>query len=120
MVLRSWLRENDYVDIAELIDRVRDELKAKGSKERRSFFEVLAGGKDGKPIIVNGHEFPVLKSMQIRQGKPVTPNAIQRSPGEQPPDVLPTKRWPRRRLPSKAKRSASVGSRHATGKKKTG
>jgi hypothetical protein len=118
MVLRSWLRENSYVDIADLIDSVRAELKAKGSKERRSFYEVLAGGKDGQPIVVSGHEFPVLKTMQLRQGKPITPNAIQRSPHEQPPDVVPTKRWPRRRLPSKAKRSTNVASRHD--KKKTG
>jgi len=118
MVLRSWLRENEYVDVADLIEAVQAELKAKGSKERRSFFEVLAGGKDGKPIVVNGHEFPVLKAMQLRQGKPVTPNAIQRSASEQPPDVVPTKRWPRRRLPSKAKRSANVATRRD--KKKTG
>lgn len=119
MVLRSWLRENSYVDVADLIDTVRAELKAKGSKERRSFFEVLAGGKDGKPIVVNGHEFPVLKSMQLRQGKPVTPNAIQRNAHEQPPDVAPTKRWPRRRLPSRAKRLVSVETRNSK-KKKTG
>jgi hypothetical protein len=118
MVLRSWLRENEYVDVADLIEQVQAELKAKGSKERRSFFEVLSGGKDGKPIVVNGHEFPVLKAMQLRQGKPVTPNAIQRNANEQPPDVVPTKRWPRRRLPSRPRKPATLATRQS--KRKTG
>jgi predicted HTH transcriptional regulator len=39
----------------------------------------------------------------LRQGKPITANAICRDVNEQPPDVVSTKRWPRKRLPSKAR-----------------
>lgn len=48
----------------------------------------------------------------IRQGRPVTPNAICRAENEEPPDVVRTGRWPKkprarkRRLPAKATRLA--------------
>src|SRR5436190_130067 len=99
MNARVWLRQNRYEDVADLNDLVIAELKASGSKERRNWWAVLAGGVDGKPLIVNGHEFLVLRVAQIRQGKPITARAISRNPNEQPPDVVATKRWPRKRLP---------------------
>jgi hypothetical protein len=103
MNARKWLRENTYEDIADLIDLVIAEIKASGSKERRNWWAVLAGGVNGKPLVVNGHEFAVIRVAQIRQGKPITENAISRNRLEQPPDVIATKRWPRKRLPSKAR-----------------
>lgn len=96
MTTRDWLRQNDYEDVVELIDEVLAELAAKGSKERRNWWDVLAGGKDGKSMIVAGREFPILRVAQIRQGKPITPNAICRNENEQPPDVVRTGRWPRK------------------------
>lgn len=108
MTARTWLRKNNYEDIAVLIDTVMSELAATGSKERRNWWDVLSGGKDGRAVVVNGHEFPVLRVAQLRQGKTVTANAIWRSEREQPPDVVVTKRWPRRRLPSKALRPRRI------------
>ena len=112
MTARIWLRQNGYTDVADLIDRVMAEIAATGSKERRNWWDVLSGGKDGKPVIVNDHEFPVLRVAQIRQGKPVTSNAIFRNDLEQPPDVVATDRWPRQKVAPKAKRVAKkVGRR---------
>jgi hypothetical protein len=116
MTTRDWLRQNGYEDVRELIDEVIAELAAKGSKERRNWWDVLAGGKDGAPIVVAGREFPVLRAAQIRQGKPVTPNAIYRNENEQPLDVVRTGRWPKKlrrknQLPVKAKRQAKTTGR---------
>ncbi|MGH9196975.1 MAG: hypothetical protein ACRD1T_14695 [Acidimicrobiia bacterium] len=41
-------------------------------------------GKNGTPMVVAGHQFPVLRAAQIRQAKPVIPNAIARDEDEQP------------------------------------
>jgi hypothetical protein len=65
MIARDWLRTNGYEDVAALIDRVMAEIEATGSKQRRNWWDVLASGKDGKPIVVNGHQFPVLRVAQI-------------------------------------------------------
>jgi hypothetical protein len=104
MIALKWLRNNAYHNVANLIDEVNAENKAAGRKTRRNWWDTLAGGDDGRPFTVNGREFPVLRAAQIRQGKPTTPNAIYLNPNEQPPDVVATKRWPRRHLPSKARR----------------
>jgi hypothetical protein len=84
---------NGYEDVAKLIDDVLLDLKSKGSKERRSWWEVLSGGVDGKARIVAGREFPVLYAAQKRQGKRITPNAIRRNKREQPPKIRITGRW---------------------------
>lgn len=113
MTARQWLLENGYEDVAELIDEAIRRIATKGKRSRRNWWDTLAGGVDGKPSVREGIEFPVLKVAQIRQGKPVTPNAICRNPNEQPPDVIATKRWPRKRLPSKATgRIAASGRAH--------
>jgi hypothetical protein len=104
MTARDWLRQNGYEDVAALIDRVMAEIAAAGSRQRRNWWDTLAGGKGGGPVTVNGHEFPVLRVAQIRQGKAVTPKALCRNPHEQPPDVIATARWPRKNLPSRARR----------------
>lgn len=116
MITRDWLRQNGYEDVVEQIDQVLAELAARGSKERRNWWDVLAGGKDGKPNLVAGREFPVLRVAQIRQGKPVTPNAISRNKNEQPPDVVRTGRWQTKKrrktqLPGQAERHATNSGR---------
>ena len=109
MVIRKWLQENKYEKERALVDTVEAELKASGSKERRNWWDVLSGAKDGEPVIVNGHEFPVLRAAQIRQGKPVTKSAICKNKDEAIPPVKASKRWPRKRLPSKARRGIEAG-----------
>jgi len=93
MTCRDWLCENKYEDVANLIDQAMAKMTARGSKQRRNWWDILSGAKDGKPCIVEGIEFPVLRVAQVRQGNPVTPNAISRSRKELPPDVRSTRRW---------------------------
>ncbi len=93
MVARTWLRENGYRDVADLIDEVMADLEEKGSKQRRNWWDVLAGGPSGHAIAVAGRAFPVLKAAQRRQGRRVTSNAIQRNAREVPPKPRKTGRW---------------------------
>jgi hypothetical protein len=91
---RQWLRENGYADVGATIDKNMDEWKANGKKTRRNWWEMLAGDQQGRPRRIGGYEFPVLKSVQIRQGLPVTLNAIQRKGEKQPPpEQRATGRW---------------------------
>lgn len=82
---RDWLRENGYDDVADLIDQIQAEWEKEGKRTRRNWWEVLAGGNDGKSRKIGGREFPVLKVAQIRQGLPVTKNAIRRARSEKAP-----------------------------------
>jgi hypothetical protein len=93
MICRDWLRVNGYEDIAGLIDQAMRKMADRGSKQRRNWWDILSGVKDGNPCIVEGIEFPVLQIAQVRQGKPITPNAIRRSKTELPPDVRASGRW---------------------------
>lgn len=95
---REWLRENGYADIAAMIDKIMDDWKASGKKTRRNWWEMLAGDQQGRPRRLGAYEFPILKSVQIRQGLPVTPDAIQRD-GEKegPPQPRLTARWQKAR-----------------------
>jgi hypothetical protein len=63
---------------------------------------VLAGGVDGTPRVICGITFPVLRAAQMRQRKPVTPNAIWNSPDEVMPAPRRTKRWPKKRERTKS------------------
>ena len=93
MRAKQWLRENNYSDVADLIDEVMDQWKAQGKQTRRNWWEVLAGDSKGKSRIVAGREFPVLRVAQSRQGVPVTDNALCRNPSEEIPPVRVTGRW---------------------------
>jgi len=93
MTCRNWLLANGYEDVVALIDQAMAKMAARGSKQRRNWWDILSGGKDGTPCVREGIEFPVLRIAQVRQGKFVTPNAISRSKTELPPDVRITERW---------------------------
>jgi hypothetical protein len=95
MTCRDWLCENKYEDVANLIDQAMAKMAVRGSKQRRNWWDILSGVKDGRPCVVEGIEFPVLRVAQVRQGKPVTANALRRSRKELPPDVRATERWRR-------------------------
>lgn len=93
MTCRDWLSDNGYEDVVALIDKAIAKMIARGSKQRRNWWDILSGRAEGQPCVVEGIEFPVLRVAQIRQGKVVTPNAITRSPKELPTDVRSTDRW---------------------------
>lgn len=84
MTVRQWLRANDYIDIADMIDDILTEFKAKGSRERRNWANVLCGN-DGKPVTIAGRTFPILASAQVSRGLVASPNAIQRNEDEEFP-----------------------------------
>lgn len=88
MNTRQWLLENGYSDIVDLIDQVAEQWKTSGSRTRRNWWEILAGGYKGRPRTVGGITFPVLVAAQKQQGRPVTPNAIQRSADEVMPEKI--------------------------------
>ncbi len=91
--IRIWLRENNYADIADLIDGLIDEWSSQGKKTRRNWWEVLAGDKKGRSRIICGRVFPVLKAARIRQGLPDVSNSICRNENEEIPNIRETNRW---------------------------
>jgi len=93
MTCRDWLRANGYEDVVKLIDQAMAKIAARDSKQRRNWWDILSGDAHGNSCVREGIEFPVLQVAQMRQGKPVTPNAISRNPNELPPDVRATDRW---------------------------
>lgn len=88
MTARQWLRAHGYCDVADVIDSIMLEWRTAGKKTRRNWWEVLAGGRDGRPRTIAGRVFPVLVSAQKHQGIKVTPNAIQRSENEVVPEQV--------------------------------
>ena len=94
MLARQWLRENNYGDVANLIDEVVEEWRSKGKQTRRNWWEILAGDGKGKSRVVAGRKFPILRAAQMRQGLSTTENAICRNPNEEIPPIRVTKRWP--------------------------
>jgi hypothetical protein len=91
---RIWLRQNGYDDVAAKIDRIIDRWQKEGKATRRNWWDILAGGRDGRPRSVAGVEFPVLRAAQKRKGLPVTPNAVSRNRKEKVPSVRISGRWP--------------------------
>ena len=88
---RIWLRENGCGDVAETIEQLMIDWRRRGIRTRHNWWDVLAGGGNGRQTIVGGVAFPVLCVAQQRQGRPLTPNCLRRSPVE----AAPPKREPR-------------------------
>lgn len=93
MNAREWLRANSYDSVADLIDEVIKEWRETGNGTRRNWWDILAGGKDGKPRTIAKRQFPVLRAAQLRQGKSVTDNAICYNPDEEVPRLVISGRW---------------------------
>jgi hypothetical protein len=91
--VRKWLIQNNYQDVAECIDIVMDGWSKKGTHTRRSWWDVLAGGKNGRQRTIEGIAFPVLRAAQLRKGVPVTDNAICRNKNEAFPAIRQNGRW---------------------------
>ena len=94
ITVRAWLMENGYPEVAEMINEIQAEWKISGKHTRRNWWDVLSGGKNGAPRIIYGRQFPVLQAAQIRQGKPVTKNALKIMQNEtDAPAVFYNGRW---------------------------
>lgn len=93
MEARKWLRTNGYDDVADLIDEIVKEWRASGNGTRRNWWDVLAGRWNGQPCVTAGRKFPILRAAQIRQGRPITPNAICRNENENVPPLVKPSRW---------------------------
>ena len=99
MSAREWLRANGYDDVLALIDEITAEWREAGNRQRRNWWAVLAGGRDGGPVVVAGREFPVLVAAQRRQGVKVSMGAVKRKRREaKPPPIRFSNRWPEPRL----------------------
>lgn len=94
ITVRAWLMENGYPGVAEMIDEIQAEWKINGKRTRRNWWDVLSGGKNGFPRTIYGRQFPVLQAAQIRQGKPITQNALKILVDEKAaPTVFDSGRW---------------------------
>jgi hypothetical protein len=80
--LRFWLLENSYEDVAQLIEEIMLHWKDTNNKQRRNWWDILAGGKNGKSRNIAGKQIPVLRIAQIRKGVRITDNAICRNENE--------------------------------------
>jgi hypothetical protein len=94
MTAREWLRANGYAHVADTIDQILAEWRAAGNKQRRNWWQVLAGRKDGTSVLVAGRTFPVLAAAQKRQCVKVSRNAIRNKRGEKAPPIRLSRRWP--------------------------
>lgn len=93
MEARKWLRANGYDSEADMIDEILKEWRANGNGTRRNWWDVLAGRANGQPCITAGRTFPILRAAQIRQGRPITENAICRNSSEEVPRIIVSGRW---------------------------
>ncbi len=94
ITVRSWLIENGYPEVAEMINEIQVEWKISGKHTRRNWWDVLSGGKNGSPRTIYGRQFPVLQAAQVRQGKPITQNALKIMANEkEAPAVIDNGRW---------------------------
>jgi site-specific DNA-methyltransferase (adenine-specific) len=91
--VRQWLVENNYNDVAELIDEVTATWDRQRKRTRRNWWEVLAGDKNGKGRVIEGTEFPVLSAARIRQGLPKAKGSLCRNKNEAIPHVVEQVRW---------------------------
>ena len=90
---RVWLRAVGHDWVAGMIESIMETWRDRGVSTRRNWWHVLAGGTDGRPLHVEGKEFPVFASAQVRQGKAITPNAIKIAAKGICPPVRESGRW---------------------------
>jgi len=93
MDARLWLRENGYSDVADMIDEIMADWAARGVNTRRNWWDKLSGDAKGRPCRIGAWTLPVLRAAQIRQGKPVSKNALCRNRAEIPPPMEKQARW---------------------------
>ena len=118
MTCKDWLRQNGYEDVADLIDRAMFRMAVRGSRQRRNWWNVLAGGPNGEGYVREGIRFPVLQAAQSRQGRPITPDALCRNDREEPPAPRSTGRWAARQAAGRQPRSIGVRRAGRVGERK--
>jgi site-specific DNA-methyltransferase (adenine-specific) len=91
--LRQWLINNNYNDVAEMIDEISAQWAEQGKKTRRNWWDILAGDNEGNPREVEGRKFPVLRAARIRKGWKETPGCLCRNKAEKAPRIVPQARW---------------------------
>jgi hypothetical protein len=89
----QWLFDNGFPEVANNILALKALWRSQGNGTRRNWWDVLAGGFDGRPITIGGITFPVLAVAQRRQGMPVTKNAIRCGRGVRATQIVATGRW---------------------------
>lgn len=90
---RAWLIKNKYAEVAEMIDGIISGWQRKGKRTRRNWWDVLAGSRKGRPVVVEGCLFPILTSARIRKGFPLVKGAICRNRTETIPSIVDQLRW---------------------------
>jgi hypothetical protein len=90
---REWLARNGYLDEVKKIDRIVEKWKTDGVKTRRNWWQVLAGGVSGKPKVIQGIKFSVIKSIRERMGLSPVNHAIYNSKSESAPQIEKQIRW---------------------------
>lgn len=93
MDARRWLRNNNYEEIAEIIDEIMSEWSKTGKGTRRNWWDVLAGRLNGDHCIIAGRKIPILRAAQIRSGRTISPHAICKNENEQIPQKMRPGRW---------------------------
>jgi len=74
--VKTWLAENGFNEVLAMIEGQEHAWAEQGKKTRRNWWDVLAGGKGGRPKVIGGAEFPVLRAAQERMQREVTENAL--------------------------------------------
>lgn len=74
--VKTWLAENGHSEVLEMIETQEKAWAEQGKKTRRNWWDVLAGGKNGKPRVIGGVSFPVLESAQKRMKRDLTATAV--------------------------------------------
>ena len=96
---KNWLIQNNYPEVVKIIDDYVAYNKARGSGEKRNFWDLLAGRKNGDPVNRNGFVFPILESIRTAR-KPNFPNAksaIKKNKREIVPPPIEQARWTRKK-----------------------
>ncbi|HTR50287.1 MAG TPA: AAA family ATPase [Kofleriaceae bacterium] len=96
---RAWLRANDHDDVADRIDAILAKWRARGSGQRRNWWDVLAGNEAGKPKKVEGVTFPVLAAARRRKGWPECETEVGVGKIAPPPTA---NRWGARKMKPKS------------------
>jgi len=94
LTARGWLRANGYDDVADMIEEIMEEWRQGGNRQRRDWWAVLAGRKDGTGCVVANRRFPVIANVQRRQGVKVSKDSVKRKRREtKPPPIRVGGRW---------------------------